>query len=82
MILVFEDFRKMGVGRKLFEFLEEEIRQNKEKEQVEYIGLFVQETNTAAIKFYEKMDFETVKMVKGYYNNIKNPDARLMRKMI
>ena len=82
MILVFEKFRKLGIGRKLFEFLEENIKKNKEKENVEYIALYVQESNIPAIKFYEKMDFKKIKIIEGYYNNLETSSAWFMRKMI
>ena len=82
MILVFKKFRKLGIGRKLMEFLEEEVKKNKKEENIEYIALLVKETNTTAIKFYEKMDFKVVEKKENYYKNLENPDALLMKKMI
>lgn len=38
----------------------------------EYMSLEVRESNTAAIKLYEKLGFVTVNVSKGYYSDNEN----------
>ena len=82
MILIFEKFRKYGIGRTLFEFLEQEIRKNKDEENVDFIGLYVKTSNQPAIDFYKKMGFEVVSVKQNYYKNLEDPDAYLMKKAV
>ena len=62
------DQRKKHYGQKMMEELFEMARSGG----CEYMSLEVRESNTAAIKLYEKLGFVTVNVSKGYYSDNEN----------
>ena len=62
-IFVKEEYRKMGIGSKLLEFI---INENSD---IENITLEVKINNEAAIKLYKKMNFEIVATREKYYED-------------
>ena len=62
------DQRKKHYGQKMKEQLFEKARSGG----CEYMSLEVRESNTAAIKLYEKLGFVTVNVSKGYYSDNEN----------
>ena len=62
------DQRKKRYGQKMMEELFEKARSGG----CEYMSLEVRESNTAAIKLYEKLGFITVNVSKGYYSDNEN----------
>ena len=62
------DQRKKNYGQKMMEELFEKARSGG----CEYMSLEVRESNTAAIKLYEKLGFVTVNVSKGYYSDNEN----------
>ena len=80
MILIYKKFRKMGVGRFLFEDLEKRIRENRKSEKIKFIGLHVLVDNQPAIEFYKKMGFRVEKTRVNYYPNLPVSDALVMIK--
>ena len=64
-IAVKEDYRKQHIAEMIFEYAVKKCR----AKSVERILLEVRESNTAAILFYDKMDFEKIGMRKNYYSN-------------
>lgn len=62
------DQRKKYYGQKMMEELFEKARSGG----CEYMSLEVRESNTAAIKLYEKLGFITVNVSKGYYSDNEN----------
>ena len=62
------DQRKKHYGQKMTEELFEKARSGG----CEYMSLEVRESNTAAIKLYEKLGFVTVNVSKGYYSDNEN----------
>lgn len=70
-IAVGERYKRKGVGTKLIQY----IKTIAQQEKVETLSLEVDQTNTSAIKFYEKMGFVLTNIRKKYY---KNNDAYIM----
>ena len=64
-ILVFDEYRKQGIGTKLLNYFPKDIS----------ISLEVKESNRVAINFYEKNGFKVVATREKYYNG---DDALLM----
>ena len=64
-ILVFDEYRKQGIGTKLLNYFPKDIS----------ISLEVKESNRVAINFYEKNGFKVVATREKYYNG---EDALLM----
>lgn len=62
------DQRKKHYGQKMMEELFKKARSGG----CEYMSLEVRESNTAAIKLYEKLGFITVNVSKGYYSDNEN----------
>ena len=62
------DQRKKHYGQKMMEGRFEKARSGG----CEYMSLEVRESNTAAIKLYEKLGFITVNVSKGYYSDNEN----------
>lgn len=73
-IIVDTKYRKKSIGSKLLEFVI-----NNAKDTVKSITLEVAVDNKAAIKFYEKHNFEVLNIRRGYYNG---KDAYLMGRWI
>ena len=63
-----QDQRKKKKKKKIMEELFEKARSGG----CEYMSLEVRESNTAAIKLYEKLGFVTVNVSKGYYSDNEN----------
>ena len=72
-IAVFPEFRKMGIGKALVEFL---IAQMK-SENAEFVTLEVRKSNFSAISLYEKCGFKPVGERKDFYEKPRE-DAVLM----
>ena len=72
-IAVFPEFRKMGIGKALVEFL---IAQMK-SENAEFVTLEVRKSNFSAISLYEKCGFKPVGERKDFYEKPRE-DAILM----
>ena len=64
-IVVAENYKRKGIGNKLFLFMLEIAKQKKVKE----IFLEVRKSNTEAIKFYESFHFELADIRKDYYRD-------------
>ncbi len=62
------DYRKKHYGQKIMEELFEKAKSSG----CEYMSLEVRESNTAALKLYEKLGFVTVNVSKGYYSDNEN----------
>jgi ribosomal-protein-alanine N-acetyltransferase len=63
-IVTAENYKKKGIGKKLFLFMLEIAKQKKVKE----IFLEVRKSNTEAIKFYESFHFELAGIREAYYH--------------
>lgn len=72
-IVVDINSRKMGIGRKLIEFVIDSFSD------INSIMLEVRESNLNAISFYEKLGFIEINRRKKYYGN---EDAIIMKKVI
>ncbi|MDP3995879.1 MAG: ribosomal protein S18-alanine N-acetyltransferase [bacterium] len=64
-IAVNPKYRRIGIGIKLINYI---IRKSK-RMRLKDISLEVKTTNKKAIKFYEKIGFKTVKVLKRYYKD-------------
>lgn len=65
MIVVGEDFKRQGIGRKLLEYLIEDCTE----QGLETIFLEVRETNTPAYNLYEAVGFEEIGRRRAYYSS-------------
>lgn len=74
-VAVFPQFRRIGVGKALVDFLVEEMK----KENAEYVTLEVRKSNLSAISIYEKSGFQKVGERKKFYEKPVE-DAILMTK--
>lgn len=72
-LAVHPEFRKQGIGKKLFAFALE----FSEARGVNYFALEVRERNNAALEFYKRFGFRVVGIRKGYYRDT-GEDAVLM----
>ena len=59
------DFRQLGIGKKMLSFLNE----TSKKDNMYVITLEVRQSNTPAIKLYEKCGYQEVGRRKNYYKN-------------
>lgn len=77
-ISVLDEYRRYGIGSKL---LNEMISIHQGVKEISYINLHVQISNKVALKFYEKHNFENVKLLTNYYTGVEiNPkDAYYLR---
>jgi ribosomal protein S18 acetylase RimI-like enzyme len=77
-ISVLDEYRRYGIGSKL---LKEVIRIHKNVKELACINLHVQISNKVALKFYERHNFESVKLLENYYTGVEvNPkDAYYLR---
>lgn len=66
-ISVLDEYRRYGIGSML---LQEMIRIHQNVKEISYINLHVQTSNRVALKFYERHNFEQVKMIENYYTGI------------
>jgi len=73
-IVTAENYKRKGIGKKLFLFMLETAKQKKVKE----IFLEVRKSNTAAIKFYESFHFELAGIREAYYHD-PSEDALIYR---
>ena len=76
-IAVLKDEQRRGCGQTLFEAF----RSRCEEREVSYIWLEVRESNTPAIRFYEKNGFERVQSRRHFYENPRE-HAILMRLLL
>jgi ribosomal-protein-alanine N-acetyltransferase len=74
-IVTAENYKRKGIGKKLFLFMLEIAKQKKVKE----IFLEVRKSNTEAIKFYDSFHFELAGTRKDYYRE-PSEDALIYRK--
>jgi ribosomal-protein-alanine N-acetyltransferase len=74
-LAVIHKFRRMGIGSMLLHNALEELKQS--KPEVSLITLEVRESNTAAIKLYEKFGFKVMGRRIGYYQK-PSEDAVIM----
>lgn len=72
-IAVAPEFMRKKIGEALLYRIIEECYKNK----IKYVTLEVRESNTPAIKLYEKYGFKSLGVRKGYYQN-NNEDALIM----
>ncbi|EGG25259.1 GCN5-related N-acetyltransferase [Cavenderia fasciculata] len=70
-------YRKLGIGKKLLEFVETTCAKNNYCK----VTLHVQ-VNSDAIDFYKKYDFTIESTIQNYYRNIEPTDCYLMAKLI
>ncbi len=64
-IAVFEEYRKLGVGRKLLKTAID----NAKSRNCDFITLEVRESNKSAISLYESENFEVAGIRKNFYSN-------------
>ena len=76
-VAVFPEFRRVGVGKALVEFLVDEMK----GENAEFVTLEVRKTNFNAISLYEKCGFEKVGERRNFYEK-PIEDAILMTNFI
>ena len=75
-IAVLPEYRRQGIGKNLLLNAEKALKEYGAKE----IILEVRVSNTPAINLYEKLGYEKVKVLKGYYSD--GEDAYLMAKKL
>lgn len=77
-ISVLDEYRRYGIGSKL---LKEVIKIHQNVKELTYINLHVQVCNEVALGFYQKHNFEKVKLIENYYTGVEiNPkDAYYLR---
>lgn len=71
-ISVLESYRRKSIGTKLVDYIST-------LDDIKHIMLEVRTSNINAIKFYEKLGFKTVRIIKNYYDK---EDALSMEKVI
>ncbi len=71
-IIVDENFRNMGIGTELLEYV-------LNLKNVEHVLLEVRGQNNSAINFYNKNGFQIIRTIKNYYQN---DDALVMERKI
>ena len=76
---VLEQYRKHGIGVKLFEEL---LNSAKKDPEIKKIYLHVQISNETAMKFYQKVGFEVVEKIENYYQDIDPPHCFYLRKTV
>ena len=69
-IAVHPEFRRLGIGRVVLEYVIDQVRRDGAK----FITLEVRPSNTAALTLYKKLGFKPISIRKGYYSN-PNEDA-------
>jgi ribosomal-protein-alanine N-acetyltransferase len=69
-IAVHPEFRRLGIGRVVLEYVIDQVRRDGAK----FITLEVRPSNTAALRLYKKLGFKPISIRKGYYSN-PNEDA-------
>ncbi len=74
-IAVDPKYRRLGMGKKLINYI---IRKSK-RMKLKNIALEVKTINGKAIKFYEKIGFKTVKILKRYYKDGKSAQRMIFR---
>ena len=74
-IAIHNDFKRMGIASELLNSVEEFARNI----EVEKISLEVNVNNEAAINLYKKFGYKEVRLIKNYYDRLKE-DAYLMQK--
>lgn len=77
-VAVLPEYREMGIGTKLIEKAVEEIM----KKGMENIFLEVRESNSNAIKLYNKSGFEECGVRKNYYSNPKENGIIMIKRLI
>lgn len=71
------EYRRMGVGSRLLEAIEDELR--KSGAEICYLEVYV--NNTAAINLYLKHNYRFLEQLKDYYG-IKRDGIRMMKKLV
>lgn len=77
-VAVLPGYREMGIGTKLIEKAVEEIM----KKGMENIFLEVRESNSNAIKLYNKSGFEECGVRKNYYSNPKENGIIMIKRLV
>ena len=77
-VAVLPEYREMGIGTKLIEKAVEEIM----KKGMENIFLEVRESNSNAIKLYNKSGFEECGVRKNYYSNPKENGIIMIKRLV
>jgi ribosomal-protein-alanine N-acetyltransferase len=72
-IAVHPEFRRLGIGRVVLEYVIDQVRRDGAK----FITLEVRPSNTAALTLYKKLGFKPLSIRKGYYAN-PNEDAYVL----
>ena len=78
ILLVLKKYRKFGLASKLMAFIEERLRETDVK--LTHVQLHVQKVNTGAVEFYKTVGFEVAQEIPGYYTDLEQSDALLMKK--
>lgn len=78
-LAVLAAYRGRGIGACLLESI---LDYCKEHPMIQEIALHVQISNTDAIRFYERFDFEQGEMVENYYRRIDPPHCYLLYKTL
>ena len=77
-VAVLPEYREMGIGTKLIEKAVEEIM----KKGMKNIFLEVRESNSNAIKLYNKSGFEECGVRKNYYSNPKENGIIMIKRLV
>lgn len=75
-LTVAPDYRRLGIGQQLMHHLETVSEQGS----MNFVDLFVRQSNTKACQMYQKMGYTTFRTITGYYTGVKPEDALDMRK--
>ena len=69
-VTVSPDYRKLGIGASLIQFLEDV----SERKKCYFVDLYVRASNAIAVALYEKLGYVVYRRVLGYYSNPGQPD--------
>lgn len=75
-LTVAPDYRRLGIGQELMNHLENV----SEAGDMNFVDLFVRESNSKACQMYKKMGYSTYRTITGYYTGSNPEDALDMRK--
>ena len=80
ILLVLPKYRRKKIAKKLMFFIERQLKALNPS--IKCIELHVQKINTAAVSFYQSIGFTIVEEKEEYYDNLPDPAALYMRKIL